>query len=67
MAAKYGTVHVYSYCLRETVGANCCQAISERPTEITDDKWNEMDSNTITDLHLALADKVLSSVAKKRQ
>ncbi|KAH9801106.1 hypothetical protein KPL71_000900 [Citrus sinensis] len=33
--------------------------------EITDDKWNEVDGNAISDLHLALADEVLSSVAEK--
>ncbi|KAH9681068.1 hypothetical protein KPL71_026802 [Citrus sinensis] len=33
--------------------------------EITDDKWNEIDGNTISDLHLALANRVLSSVAEK--
>ena len=34
--------------------------------EITnDDKWNEMDDNTIADLHLSLADGVLSSVEEK--
>ena len=33
--------------------------------EITDDKWNEIDGNVISVLHLALADGVLSSVAEK--
>ncbi|KAH9656856.1 hypothetical protein KPL70_022839 [Citrus sinensis] len=33
--------------------------------EITNDKWNEVDGNTIFYLHLALADGVLSSVAEK--
>ncbi|KAH9689170.1 Integrase catalytic domain-containing protein [Citrus sinensis] len=44
---------------------NCLAAIRERPMEITDDKWNEVDGNAISDLHLALADGVLSSVAEK--
>ncbi|KAH9768487.1 Integrase catalytic domain-containing protein [Citrus sinensis] len=44
---------------------NCLTAIGERPMEITDDKWNEVDGNAISDLHLALADGVLSSVAEK--
>ena len=44
---------------------NCLVAIGERPMEITDDKWNEVDGNAISDLHLALADGVLSSVAEK--
>ncbi|KAH9754149.1 Integrase catalytic domain-containing protein [Citrus sinensis] len=44
---------------------NCLAAIGERPMEITDDKWNEIDGNAISDIHLALADGVLSSVAEK--
>ncbi|KAH9649806.1 hypothetical protein KPL70_026120 [Citrus sinensis] len=44
---------------------NCLAAIGERSMEITDDKWNEVDGNVISDLHLALADGVLSSVAEK--
>ncbi|KAH9734881.1 Integrase catalytic domain-containing protein [Citrus sinensis] len=43
---------------------NCLAAIGERSMEITDDKWNEIDGNAISDLHLALADGVLSSVRK---
>ncbi|KAH9672314.1 hypothetical protein KPL70_017673 [Citrus sinensis] len=39
---------------------NCLAAIGEKPMEITDDKWNEIDGNAISDLHLALADGVLS-------
>ena len=44
---------------------NCLATIGERPMEITDDKWNEIDGNAIFDLHLALADVVLSSVGEK--
>ena len=44
---------------------NCLVAIGERSMKIIDDKWNEIDGNAISDLHLALADGVLSSVAKK--
>ncbi|KAH9735931.1 hypothetical protein KPL71_017911 [Citrus sinensis] len=44
---------------------NCLAAIGEKPMEITDDKWNEIDGNAIFDLHLALADGVLFSVAEK--
>ena len=33
---------------------------------IDDAKWNKMDDNAITYLHLALADKVLSSVEEKK-
>ena len=49
--------------LRKT---NCLAAIRERPTNITDDKWNEMDGNVIAYLHLALADEMLSSMAEKK-
>ena len=45
---------------------NCLAAIGERPMEITNDKWNEIDGNAIANLHLALADGVLSSMAKKK-
>ncbi|KAH9778896.1 protein DJ-1 [Citrus sinensis] len=40
-------------------------AIRERPMEITDDKWNKIYGNAIFDLHLALTDEVLFSVAEK--
>ncbi|KAK8511542.1 hypothetical protein V6N12_038144 [Hibiscus sabdariffa] len=45
----------------------CLAAISERPTDFTDNnKWNEMDGNAVADLlHLALADEVLSSIEEK--
>ena len=33
---------------------------------IDDDKWNEMDGNTIADLHLALVDEVLFSMVEKK-
>jgi hypothetical protein len=46
---------------------NCLAAIGDRPVEITDNtKWNEMDGNAIANIHLALADEVLSSVAEKK-
>jgi len=46
---------------------NCLTAIGDWPAEITDNtKWNEMDGNAITNIHLALADEVLSSVAEKK-
>ena len=44
---------------------NCLAAIGEKPMEITDDKWNEIDGNAISDLHLALTNGVLFNVAKK--
>ncbi|KAK9030858.1 hypothetical protein V6N11_032264 [Hibiscus sabdariffa] len=44
----------------------CLAAINERPTDFTDNnKWNEMDGNAIADLHLVLADGVLSSIKEK--
>jgi hypothetical protein len=46
---------------------NCLAAIGDRPAEITDNaKWNEMGGNAIPNIHLALADEVLSSVAEKK-
>nr|GEV68187.1 hypothetical protein [Tanacetum cinerariifolium] len=45
----------------------CLAAIGERPAEVTDDsKWDEMDRNVIANLHLALADGVLSSIEEKK-
>nr|GFB42871.1 Gag-Pol polyprotein [Tanacetum cinerariifolium] len=42
-------------------------AIGERSAEFTDDnKWDEMDGNAIANLHLALADGVLSSIEEKK-
>ena len=42
---------------------NRLAAINERPANFTDDaKWNEMDGNAIANLHLAVADGVLSSI-----
>ena len=38
-------------------------AIEGRPTGITDKKWKKMDDNAVGNLHLALADSVLSSLA----
>lgn len=34
--------------------------------KIINDKWNEMDGNTIVDLHLVLEEYVLSSVAEEK-
>ncbi|GJZ40714.1 putative reverse transcriptase domain-containing protein [Tanacetum coccineum] len=45
----------------------CLVAIGERPAEVTDDsKWDEMDGNVVANLHLALADGVLSSIEEKK-
>lgn len=45
---------------------NCLPAIVGRPTGLTDEKWQEMDDNAISNLHLTLADSVLSSIAEKK-
>ncbi|GJV90697.1 feruloyl CoA ortho-hydroxylase 1-like protein [Tanacetum coccineum] len=46
----------------------CLAAIGERPAEVTDySKWDEMDGNAIANLHLALADGVLSSIEEKEK
>jgi hypothetical protein len=46
---------------------NRLTAIGDQPAEITDNaKWNEMDDNAIANIHLALVDEVLSSVAEKK-
>ncbi|GJV43848.1 hypothetical protein Tco_1428384 [Tanacetum coccineum] len=45
----------------------CLEAIGERPAEVTvDGKWVEMDENAIANLHLVLADEVLSSIYEKK-
>ncbi|GJT08069.1 hypothetical protein Tco_0842531 [Tanacetum coccineum] len=45
----------------------CLVAIGERPTDVTNDgKWDEMDENAIANLHLALADGVLSSIGEEK-
>lgn len=45
---------------------NCLAAIEDKTEGISDKKWNEMDNNVVANLHLALADSVLSSVAEKK-
>ena len=46
---------------------NCLAAIDGRPDDITDNKkWEEIDGNAIANLHLALADEVLSSISEKK-
>ncbi|GJS29651.1 gag-pol polyprotein [Tanacetum coccineum] len=45
----------------------CLTAIGERSAEVTDDtKWDKMDGNAIANLHLVLADGVLSSIEEKK-
>ena len=43
---------------------NYLSAIEGRPTGLADDKWKEMDD--IANLHLVLANSILSSVTKKK-
>lgn len=51
----------------ESIKNNCLIAIKESPAEMIDEvKWNEMDNNVVTDMHLTLADEVLSSVEEKK-
>lgn len=45
---------------------NCLHTIGGRPTGIFDDKWKKMDGNAIANLHLAMADLVLSSILEKK-
>ncbi|TXG66986.1 hypothetical protein EZV62_008261 [Acer yangbiense] len=47
---------------------NCLAAIGERPIDYTDNgEWNKMDGNTIANLHLALADGVLSATVLEEE
>jgi len=45
---------------------NCVTTIEGIPTRITNEKWNEMDDNAVPNLHLALADSILSSAVEKK-
>lgn len=45
---------------------NCLATTSRKPTEVTHDKWNEMDENAIANLHLALVDEVLSRIKEMK-
>jgi len=46
---------------------NCLATINDRPRDFIDnDKWNEMDRNVVANLHLTLADEILSSIEKKK-
>ena len=45
---------------------NCLEAITGRPAAITDDaKWKQMDGDAVANIHLTLADEILSSVEEK--
>ena len=45
---------------------NCLVAIDKRLKGITDAKWEETDGNVVANLHLTLADEVLSSIIEKK-
>ena len=46
---------------------NCLEAMDKRQVEITyDNKWNEMDENAMANIHLALADNVLSASRRRK-
>ena len=45
---------------------NYLTAIEEKPIELIDDKWNEINDNIISNLYLALEDGVLSNMAEKK-
>jgi len=46
---------------------NCLATISDKSKNfINNDKWNEMNENTIANLYLALADEILSSIEQKK-
>ena len=41
---------------------SCLEAIGERPKNVEDKKWEQMDGDTITSLHLAVVDNILSNI-----
>jgi len=45
---------------------NFLKAIDGTQVDITDEKWKEMDDNVVANLHLAMPDSVLSSIAEKK-
>ncbi|KAF7827077.1 Retrovirus-related Pol polyprotein from transposon TNT 1-94 [Senna tora] len=45
---------------------NCLSAIEDKLNTIANDKWKEMDEIPVANMHLALADSALSSVAEKK-
>ncbi|KAF1878080.1 hypothetical protein Lal_00022738 [Lupinus albus] len=45
---------------------NSLVKIEGGPTEVIHDKWKEVDDNSVANLHLAMADSVLSSITKKK-
>ena len=45
---------------------NYLPAIEGRPAGLANDKWKEMDDNVVANLHWALADSILLSIAEKK-
>lgn len=45
----------------------CFEVITERVAKITNDMWNEIESNAIVDLYLAIVDRVLSSMTETKR
>lgn len=45
---------------------NCQDAIEGKPTNVINERWTKMGENVVINLHIAMANLVLSSVAKKK-
>ncbi|KAF1860283.1 hypothetical protein Lal_00037621 [Lupinus albus] len=45
---------------------NFLAAIKGKPIELIDDRWKEMDDNVVANLHLTMADSILSSIVEKK-
>ena len=42
---------------------NCLEAIGERPENVEDKKWEQMDGDVIVSIYLAIAYNILSSIS----
>lgn len=45
---------------------NCQDAIEGKPTNVINERWTKMGENVVINLHIAMANLVLSSVAEKK-
>ena len=43
---------------------NCLETISERLENVEDKKWEQMDGNVVANLHLVVANSILSSISE---
>ena len=43
---------------------NCLETISERLENVEDKKWEQMDGNVVANLHLVVANNILSSISE---